>query len=257
MGMDELLALQARFQQEIHQLENPGLLKRLERFGAKATAAALGIAATLVLADRAYLGEQAKRAAAMPEASQPNRLRPLHIVTDLDTPTPEGMRMVWSCENCACPKGMGGQCFPTYVDEKEPIAANYQDVTAEHIATFRTANPNHPAQVVERFLADGDQYKNPDIHGLHELAGLTRPTSATATHDSAKALRALKNQTILTTLGASGIGAALYQLAARWLDTPRETHTHHLKHELQHVEDVLAFRSKSESSRPTIAKNAA
>jgi hypothetical protein len=230
-----LLALHGQLVAEIDAAEKPSLWQRFSRGAAKTLAAGLTFAATLLVADQTFLRKS--RAAQAPESTDVEE-QALSLVGLPKTlvEMPEGETLVWSCVGCVgCAGGMGGACFPAKIASDHPERSRYKAVQEGQLQEFRKNFPNHPQQVQD-FYAQHPEDARAQIRGVLDTPSATPPQPATSP--------SLERQGIAT--GAIGAGLAMlaWQTAERLLEEPGKKHTHHLKHELQHVEDVLAMRAR-------------
>lgn len=201
---------------EVEALEHPGWLTRITRAGGRVAAAVVGFGATLWMADRAFLGKG--RALLEAEAAAPSPLEQKDdatLVAETYGTAPEGQQLAWPCEGCpGCPGGMAG-CRPTFKPRDD---ARFTPATVERAAEWvrnrlKQENPGHTP--IERNTYD--------------------------------------RQLVAAGVAASGVGLFMASLADRLLGRPERAHLHELRHELQHIEDELAVRSRMEalaSSQP-------
>ncbi|MBI1275559.1 hypothetical protein GC177_06270 [bacterium] len=195
---------------EVHALEHPGWLTRITRAGGRVAAAVAGFGATLLAADRAFLAKG--RALLGAEAAAPGTLEQKDdatLVAETYGTPPEGQQLAWPCEGCpGCPGGMAG-CRPTFKPKDD---ARFTPATVERAAEWlrnrlKQENPGHTP--IQRNTYD--------------------------------------RQLIAAGAAASGVGLLMANLADRLLGKPERAHLHELRHELQHIEDELAARSRMEA----------
>lgn len=266
MSDAELMALREAYLEEIRALENPGPLTRLWRRGVQAAGAVAAFAGGMWLSGQAFLNRERAAANLRPQPPAPEPAaddspgRPLQRMMDaLDEPAPDDYERRWSCAGCpaGCANGMGGGCFPTFVRKDHPRRELFPPVTDEQIATMHgnRVGKDYPAYNVAFFRTHPghERAQMPGLKERLEAEGITFPApeepAAPAAAPPSPPGRTLERQTVFATVASTGAAVGVAQWLAKRMTGKEAHHIHHLKHEVQHMEDEWFFRRRLEEQR--------
>lgn len=236
MTNDELVKLRESHIREVRSIENPGVVKKVINWGMKLGAAAATFAGSMLIADKTFLENQRLRAK-LPVSEESSNLGEEtdgQLFNRFYGPAPEGKKLAWPCAGCGgCPNGMDG-CKPRYMNDDEKLTVDKQEgkytfATVEDAANWaRVYEKNHPAIENCDTCEMVDKNKPPLRIEYSPYAG-----------------KHLERQVMFSVVASTMLGFAALKAVERFNEKPKEKHAHHLRHEIQHIEDELQKRAEA------------
>ncbi len=259
LSENELAELRAKHLEEIKQLENPSIFQKVAGFASRLFVASSTLVAGLFIAEKTFISNSrnkfAKEAERKLTNSNKTRTEYDYLTILPEVPDKPQADIVWSCAGCSgCTGGMYGQCGAVKIDDNAPNKANYHPVTEDQIATLKAKGDY--AQKAKKYYAEHPNDPKLQIRGMEDLTGVKYQGTKTATPSEEKTDEKARNHSIEKQWIFASVTSSIFSLITlKWVDDifakPTKDHIHHLKHEVQHIEDEMNFRERIKNQKTT------